>query len=255
MRAILTYHSIDPSGSPISIDAAGFRAHVAWLASGAVRVVTLDRLLAADDLDDAVALTFDDAFRNFADVAWPLLRAHGMPATLFVVSARAGTNNDWQGNGTDGGRGVRYAGGVPVLPLMDWDAIGRAAHDGVSLGAHSRTHPDLRRATDARLQDEIHGSAEDIAARTGQRPTAFAYPYGAVSARVAHAAAGFRQAVTTRLAALRPADDPLRLPRLDAFYFRDRGRLEAWGTPAFHQRLRWRAGIRQVRAALTGRPA
>ena len=35
MRGILTYHSVDPSGSPISIDEKAFRAHVAWLASGA----------------------------------------------------------------------------------------------------------------------------------------------------------------------------------------------------------------------------
>ena len=42
MRAILTYHSIDESGSPISVDPDAFRRHVRWLASGRVRVTTPD---------------------------------------------------------------------------------------------------------------------------------------------------------------------------------------------------------------------
>ena len=44
MRAILTYHSIDESGSAISISEAVFRAQIAWLAKSDVRVVTLDAL-------------------------------------------------------------------------------------------------------------------------------------------------------------------------------------------------------------------
>src|ERR671914_537157 len=35
----------------------------------------------------AVLLTFDDAYDDFAEVAWPLLRHHGLPATLFVPTA------------------------------------------------------------------------------------------------------------------------------------------------------------------------
>ena len=49
MRAILTYHSIDGSGSPVSVDEAAFRRHVDWLASGAVDVVPLERILEVDE--------------------------------------------------------------------------------------------------------------------------------------------------------------------------------------------------------------
>ncbi|TFG50637.1 MAG: polysaccharide deacetylase, partial [Gemmatimonadales bacterium] len=45
MRAILTYHSIDDSGSPISVAPEQFRAHVRWLQSGVIRVVPLAELL------------------------------------------------------------------------------------------------------------------------------------------------------------------------------------------------------------------
>ena len=44
------------------------------------------------------------------------------------------------------------------------------------------------------------------------------------------------------------------LPRLDAFYLRGEGQLEAWGTTAFRRRITLRASLRRVRAALTGRP-
>ena len=247
MRAILTYHSVDPSGSPISVDEAAFRAHVDWLASGAVRVVPLDAIATAPGDQDSVALTFDDAFRNFADVAWPLLRRHRLPVTLFVVTARTGQTNAWNGASSPG---------IPTLPLMDWDALGRVAAEGVTLGAHSRSHPDLRRSDQAQLRDELAGSADDIAARTGQRPAAFAYPYGGVNARVA-ATAGetFRLGCTTELRELGSAEAPLRLPRLDAFYLRAAGRLESYGTPSLRRYLALRAGLRRVRAALTGRPA
>src|SRR5690606_21388666 len=99
MKAILTYHSVDPSASPISIDEAAFRAHVRWLASGRVRVVGLDELIALPPDTDAVSLTFDDAFENFATTAWPVLRDHGLPVTLFVVAGFAGRSNTWDQRG------------------------------------------------------------------------------------------------------------------------------------------------------------
>lgn len=244
MRAILTYHSIDPSGSPISVDADAFASHVKFLVSGRVRVVPLDELLGLPDSTDAVALTFDDGFANFADAAWPLLREHAMPALLFVVSGHAGRTNAWGG---------RDAPGIPTLPLLDWDALARLAAEGVTLGAHTRTHPDLRGVDERALDEEMDGSATSIAERTGTRPVAFAYPYGMVNAAVTRAAARhFRYACTTELCALRPGDEAHRLPRLDAYYLRRRGTIERWGSPAFRGSLRLRALARRARAVMTG---
>jgi len=244
MRAILTYHSVDRSGSAISISEPAFREHVRWLASGAVRVVPLDTVSDPGATDDALAITFDDAFQNFADVAWPLLRSHGLPVTLFAVSDHAGGTNAWRGRETPG---------IPTLPLMSWEALGRVADEGVALGAHSRTHPDLRLQDDARLDDELAGAADVIAAKTGRRPAAFAYPYGAVDGRVARAAGGhYRLACTTALRPLGARDVPLQLPRLDTYYLRDAARLATWGTTGFRRWLVVRAGLRRARAALTG---
>lgn len=247
MRGILTYHSVDPSGSPISIDEAAFRAHVAWLARGAVAVLPLEQIMAPGAPADAVALTFDDAFVNFGEVAWPQLREHRLPVTLFVVSGYAGRTNAWGG---------RESPGIPTLPLMSWDALGTVAAEGVTLGAHGRNHLDLRGVPDDAVAGEMVGSASDIAAKTGVRPQSFAYPYGGVDQRAAAVGEShFRHCVTTELRALTGGEAPSRLPRLDAFYFREAGRLESWGSAAFRAHLAVRGALRRARALVTGRPA
>ncbi|MBK6420814.1 MAG: polysaccharide deacetylase family protein [Gemmatimonadetes bacterium] len=242
MRAILTYHSLDGSGSPISVAPEAFGRHVAWLVSGRVRVVDLAELQALPPEADAVALTFDDAFQNFVAVAAPLLRAHRLPATVYVVPGHVGGTNAW--GGVSDPR-------VPTLPLADWDALGRLVEAGVRLGAHTRSHPHLTRVPPAQLADELVGAQEAIRQATGQRPDCIAYPYGDVDATVAaRAAATYRLGVTTELRAMGAREDPLRLPRLDMYYLRDPGRLEAWGSTAFAGRLWLRAQARRLRATL-----
>lgn len=242
MKAILTYHSIDPSGSPISVDPAEFRAHVRWLASGAVRVVSVAELLRLPLDAEAVAITFDDGFANFAAEAAPMLLEHGLPATLFVVTEHGGGTNVWGGV-----MDLR----VPTLPLLGWDELGRLAEQGIELGAHTRTHPRLTTLSPARARGEIAGSVERIERETGRRPAGFAYPYGDVNETVAAAAAeSCAWACTTELRVLGSADGPHLLPRLDMYYLRRPGRLESWGTPRFRRAIWLRARARGVRGRL-----
>lgn len=242
MRAILTYHSIDPSGSAISIERAAFARHVSFLSSGRVRVLALEELLAADDDTDAVALTFDDGFVNFASDAWPALRDAGLPATLFVPTRRVGTDNRWEG---------RDEAGIPTLPLLGWDALGALASEGLRIGAHSRSHARLTQVSDEQLADEIEGSRADLRERLSLDASVFCYPYGDFDERVERAAAKcFRFACTTELAALGAAIAPHRLPRLDAFYLREPGGLEAFGALAFRARIALRRQARRLRRAL-----
>lgn len=243
VRAILTYHSIDGSDSAISVDAGTFRRHVEWIVARGVRVVPPAELARLPAGEDALAITFDDGFRNFATAAWPLLRAHGLSATLYVATGWVGRTNGWG----------RWAGvDVPELPLLTWDELGRMAEEGLELGAHSRTHPDLRRVDDARLTDEVVGSAEEIRERTGARATTFAYPYGEHDARVLDVVrTAFDAACTTELRTLADGENPHLLPRLDAFYLRRAGRLEAWGTRSFKRYIALRGRMRSARRILT----
>jgi peptidoglycan/xylan/chitin deacetylase (PgdA/CDA1 family) len=242
MKAILTWHAIEDMPSPISVGAATFADQVAFLASQRVRVTSLGGILDADD--DAVALTFDDAFTSFTERAWPMLRDAGLPVTVFVVADCVGGRNRWSG---------RAQPGIPDLPLADWDALARAAAEGAEIGCHSRRHPRLDAIDDGALAEETSGAFEILQQRLGVAPTSYCYPYGVVGQRERDAAARqFERAVTTEYRLLTDGEDPFLLPRLDVFYFNRPGALNRFGGQGFKARVRVRAGLRQFRRIATG---
>lgn len=246
MRATLTYHSIDESGSPISVSPAAFDAHLAWLASGRTRAVSLDALIhRGDDAEDVVAVTFDDGFANIKEPV-ERLRAHGIPVTIFVVTAEVGRTNAWGG--------VTHP-SVPTLPLLDWAALEHLASLGVEIAAHTRTHAPLSQLSAAAIDDELGGCREDLVRRIGATSGHMAYPYGDVDKRVAaHASVHFRSAHTTELRPLRVADHPMHLPRIDMYYFQAPSAIAHWGTRAGRARLSWIGLRRLMRHGLLGGP-
>ena len=241
------YHSIDDSQSVISIDRDRFRQQMEWLARGPVTVTTPGELLAPSAVappgGPAVALTFDDAFRNFATEAWPILRDLGLPVSLFVPTGHVGGTNAW-----NAGSGVP----IPTLDLMDWSSVARLATEGVTIGSHTCSHPDLRTIPPARLEDELVQSAETIERAIGLRPADLAYPYGAVDTTVATAGRRhYRAAFTTVLSDLPATTDRWRIPRLDMFYFRRPGQIERFGSVTFRNRVRVRRLGRHLRNLLS----
>ncbi|MBI2568172.1 MAG: polysaccharide deacetylase family protein [Candidatus Schekmanbacteria bacterium] len=88
---ILAYHRIGwpgHSGAPGCVSPALFAAHLRLLRRY-FAVVSLDRLceaLAAGTLPhaDAVAVTLDDGYADAFSAAYPILRAHRIPATIFL---------------------------------------------------------------------------------------------------------------------------------------------------------------------------
>lgn len=239
MRAILTWHSIDESGSPISIAATTFARQLAWLRSGQVRVVPLAELVTLAEGTNAVALTFDDALASIAEAALPSLVEAGLPATIFVPTAHVGGDNRWHGHA---------APGIPVLPVMTWEQLAESHASGIAIGAHTRTHPDLRRCTGETLQQELQGARDDVRHALGTTPEAFAYPYGAYDERVRNAAGEvYQYSVTTDLRPLRGDDSPNALPRLDAWYFQNVQWLDRWGSAALYSYLGLRRAGRAVK--------
>lgn len=226
MKAILTYHSVDNSGSVISVTPGQFERHLDTLLERKVDVVPLASLpyLPADD--DAVAITFDDGFANFAMSAAPLLASRNLTATVFVVPSYVGTVNGWEA--TDS----RIP--VPRFPLMSWSDIRSVSASGFDIGGHGMTHRSLCGLTRALLLSEVEDCSAAIENNVGKPAVSFAFPYGDCDQAAIDAVAGtFAIACTTRFDLFQSGDSAHAMPRLEMFYFRGGRLLSHWGSPAF----------------------
>jgi peptidoglycan/xylan/chitin deacetylase (PgdA/CDA1 family) len=237
--AILTYHSIDDSGSVISTPPAVFRRQMEFLAASGIPVTPLDRVT---EQPGSVAITFDDGMGNLAGHALPLLEKYRLPATIFVVSDYCGRRNDWPS---------QPAGMVPTLPLMDWSDLG-ALPAGVTVGAHTATHPDLSRLPARECEREMSTSRQEIEQRLGKPVRWFAYPYGSSSPQVRGLAGKhFDLAVGTSLRLLPRRPDRVDLPRIDTYYLRDSFPLERLFSSSGEVYIAVRSLLREARRLLS----
>ena len=92
----------------------------------------------------SVVLTSDDGYVDNRTVAYPILRRHGFPATMFLVSEALGGTNTWDHGGELDGR-----------PIMGWDAIHEMAGHGIEVGAHTRRHVRLPSLPEAEAREEV----------------------------------------------------------------------------------------------------
>lgn len=124
-------------------------------------------------------------------------------------------------------RALARQSGVAIEPIsrdliMDWDELRQAAsHPLVTIGAHTVTHPNLKRLPTASARSEMSRSREILRQQLGRPIHHLAFPFGfctAVGAREVALAAecGFASAVTTRHGVVLPghAEHPHALPRI-----------------------------------------
>lgn len=204
--AVLGWHRVDTEGGGLAVPPRRFARQMDLLHEHRRRfpVIPLDRagafLAASEPRARRVVLTFDDAWAdNHANALGPL-SAHRLPAILYVPSRLLGQPG--------------YMTRSQVLEMKD---------GGVTVGAHSRTHPDLRACSPAELEREVRGSKDDLEDLVASPVTSFAYPAGLTDGQVLAAvmAAGFTTAVTTRPGWWRPATQALEIPRSFAEDFSD----------------------------------
>lgn len=196
--AVIGYHRVDDVSDPLAVRTGTFAVHMAVLAGQRRQRpvlsldAALDRLGSGTAPRRSVAVTFDDAWAdNHSNALGPLVQ-RAIPATLYVPSRLLGR-----------------PGYLTRSQLLEMVAAG------VTVGAHSRTHADLRACGSAELEREVRGSRDDLEDLLGTPVTSFAYPTGLEDDRVraAVARAGFRSAVTTIRGWIRAGVDPYRVPR------------------------------------------
>lgn len=210
---ILMYHAFSEGdeGDRFVVSKRSLRRQLRLLALLRYRVVSFGELveeLRSFELPPrrALAITIDDGYRDNVEVAMPLLRRHGFPATIFLVSKRLGAGNDWSDGDALAGR--------PMLSAEQACDLPAAA---IEVGAHTRSHRALPELDDDSAGPEIQGSREDLEQLLGSPVRTFAYPYGRRDERSADLVrdSGFLGACTVVPKRAGPADDPMLVPRIE----------------------------------------
>lgn len=185
---ILVYHIVRPSYpsdsagvKAIAVTPETFDAQLQYLKTRGYRVVgfgDLERSLAATSSaplpPKPIIISFDDGWRDQFQYAFPILQKYGDAATFFVFT-----------------RGIGRRG------FLGWDDLRRMQSAGMTIGAHSLTHPFLTKVTDpAKLWGEIYGSKRILEEGLGRPVTEFAYPFGQYDPAIISLVklAGFRSA-------------------------------------------------------------
>lgn len=240
---ILSYHSLDESGSVISTPPEHFRRQMEWLARAGYQAITVSEFTewrqdTRPGPDKPVIITFDDGFRNVYTVAAPILRHFGFRATIFIAVNYCGRRNDWPTQSDD----------VPRLPLLDWDEVRSLRRGGMEIGSHTLTHPPLTQIPAVQAEEEI-AKAKAVIERELQQPVcSFAYPYGDYNAEVrARVAALYSSACGTRLGFAGKHSDLFALERIDAYYLRSSFMASQIGAAWMAPYLRLRQGLRAAR--------
>lgn len=170
---ILVYHHVDESTpASTSISPQKFEEHLALLKNNNFSVMRLDeaisRIQNGEALPEkAVALTFDDAYRNVYTNAFPLLKTYNFPFTVFVAT-----------DAVDQGR----------TDTATWEQLREMKKWGAIIANHSKDHDYFVRHRSlgaqwrASVQQNIEHAQRRLIAELGSdTPLWIAYPYGEYS--------------------------------------------------------------------------
>ena len=209
---VLMYHRVRATSEfdQLSVHPDRFEQQMAQLRRSG-HVLSLDQALdgvrQGSITEPAFAVTFDDGYLDNLRVALPILKAHGIPATIFVTVAFCDQSV----------RHARYQSEDGRLHL-DWDEVRElAAQPGILIGSHTLTHPHLPRLSTIDAQREIAESRLRIEAQIARPVVHFCYPSGDLSGRDVQLVrgAGYRSAVTVAPGVNRHGTDPYLLHRTE----------------------------------------
>jgi peptidoglycan/xylan/chitin deacetylase (PgdA/CDA1 family) len=232
---VLCYHALSRRWpASLSTTPERFEEQVRLLLDRGYRATTFERAVTGPPASRTLAITFDDAYGSVFELAFPLLRGLGVPATVFVPTAFAGSSAPMSWPGIDQWLDGAYE---AELGCMSWEQLAELGEAGWEVGSHTHTHPRLPELSDDALAGELGRSREICGQRLDRPCRSLAYPYGAHDERVVAAAGAAGYSAAGTLPAAFHSPDRLRWPRVGVYHADDLVRFRLKASPAL-RRLR-----------------
>lgn len=181
---ILMYHHIrdfnDPNdkiGANLSVSPEKFAKQLNLIKSEGYTTITFNDLDTGKIPTKPIILTFDDGYKNFYQNAYPELKKREMVGTVFVIVNDIGKNE-----------------------YMNEKEIKEVSSNGIEIGSHTLSHPDLSKSPSNKAQEEISNSKKTLESLIGNDIISFCYPSGKFSEETVKSVkeAGYKYAVTTK---------------------------------------------------------
>jgi len=166
---VLCYHRFGRERGKMVLTPDSFAAQLEYLARNDYRVVRLADLL--EFLEGrralpkrAVVITIDDGYASSHSIAFPILKRHGFPATVFVYTDYVGSRD-----------------------ALTWAQMREMTDSGlIEIQSHSKSHPNLTlRLPDEseqqyrdRIDREVRVPRDLLQSRLMESVSSYAYPYG-----------------------------------------------------------------------------
>lgn len=166
---VLAYHKFSKDrADAMTVTESAFEMQMAFLKENGYHVVTMDQFFDFLDFkvplpEKSVVITIDDGWRSVYDIAFPILRKYGYPATLFVYTDFI----------------------HPTDRSLDWHLIREMSGHGMDVQCHTKTHRKLLKGNQESFRDyfealkkELTESAAIVKRNLNKDVKYLAYPFG-----------------------------------------------------------------------------
>ena len=209
---ILTYHSIDDSGSAISVSITKFDKQMRFLRKKGYKTFSLLEMVNKIRFDEklpynGIVITFDDGYENNYKSAFPILQEYDYTATIFLTTGHCGMTNNWASQHPS----------IPDLPMLSWDEVREMCRHGIEFGAHTQNHPNLTEVNIEIASKEIVESKDDIEKWINKSVDLFSYPFGSFNTEIQSITkTAFKGAISNKPGKLNSKSDIYALRRINA---------------------------------------